>query len=535
MGRVCRTDISCRCRRSVKGLDCCSIGTDLIKCYEFRFIEHMKRLLTVLLLAVGMGRIPAVLAAESTEGSKSRTAPLPKILIRQDKKGFVTSEGKDFVPFGVTYYRPGTGWAPQVWKQWDAEKTKQDFALMKSYGINCVRVFLSFGSFYPKPGQLDPVGLEKFDAFLSIAEEAGIYVHPTGPDHWEGLPEFMKPDRYSAETSLQALEMFWKKFAERYRGRTVIFAYDLLNEPEIGWDTPNLWALWNRKVAERYQTPDKVIAAWGLTNATIPFGRMRIPRKKDAPGSVEMKEYQAFREDVAETWTRRQVEAIRAVDPSALITAGLVQWSVPVMLASPGHYSAFRPERQSKYLDFMEIHFYPLDGGPYEYQGEESEMRNLAYLESVVRDVARNGKPVVVAEFGWYGGGKPKFDNNKHPAATEAQQAQWCSRLIDTTAGMACGWLNWGFFDQPEATDASEMSGLVTAEGKSKVWGTAFKEIGKRWTSSPPTARKLGERPEIPWEACVSSAAAGNEFRKKYLEAFLKDLPTFHPLPEIKP
>ena len=38
-------------------------------------------------------------------------------------------------------------------------------------------------------------------------------------------------------------------------------------------------------------------------------------------------------------------------------------------------------------------------------------MKALPGISSgVVREVARPGKPVVLAEFGWYGGGKPKFD-----------------------------------------------------------------------------------------------------------------------------
>ena len=44
---------------------------------------------------------------------------------------------------GINYFRPGTGWAPQVWKKFDAAATRKDFARMKELGINCVRVFLS--------------------------------------------------------------------------------------------------------------------------------------------------------------------------------------------------------------------------------------------------------------------------------------------------------------------------------------------------------------------------------------------------------
>src|SRR5262249_11671178 len=156
---------------------------------------------------------------------------LSKITVDAKANSFKTADGRPFIPFGVTYYRPGTGWAPQVWKKFDAEATRKDFQLMKSFGVNCVRGFLSYGSFYPEPGNLDPDGLQKFDTFLRIAEENGIYVHPTGPDHWEGAPAWTQEDRIADEKNVAALDEFWKQFAARYRGRPVIFAYDLRNEP----------------------------------------------------------------------------------------------------------------------------------------------------------------------------------------------------------------------------------------------------------------------------------------------------------------
>jgi hypothetical protein len=93
---------------------------------------------------------------------------LPKVRIARNGHEFVAGFSKPFVPFGVNYYRPGTGWAPQVWKQFDAKATREDFARMKELGVNCVRVFLSYGSFYHTPGILDTNGLAKFDQFLAI-------------------------------------------------------------------------------------------------------------------------------------------------------------------------------------------------------------------------------------------------------------------------------------------------------------------------------------------------------------------------------
>ena len=165
----------------------------------------------------------------------------------------------------------------------------------------------------------------------------------------------------------------------------------------------------------------------------------------------------------------------------------------------------------------MEIHFYPLARGFYEYSAED-EARNLAYLEGVVREAARPGKPLVIAEFGWYGGGQPTF--GKHAAATEEQQAQLCRKLVESTAGLACGWLNWGFHDHPQAGDVTQFTGLLTADGKVKAWGREFKNLSERYGGRKLSVPKLGTRPALDWDLCITSAAEGTKFRERYLEAW---------------
>ncbi|MFO1499599.1 MAG: cellulase family glycosylhydrolase [Verrucomicrobiota bacterium] len=482
------------------------------------FTRNRRILLIAGLTVLALGR-----ARSESLAASSNAAELPKILVAPDSRGFQTSEGVPFVPRGVTYYRPGTGWAPQVWKKFDAEATRADFARMKEMGINCVRVFLSFGSFLAEPGSVNVEGLAKFDQFLAIAEAAGIYIHPTGPDHWEGTPDWAKNDRMANETVLAALETFWRQFAARYRGRQVLFAYDLLNEPEVGWDTSWLRQKWNRWALEKHGSLPALTAAWNIASRSFSADQIPIPEPKDDPGGRQLLDYQLFREEIADQWTQRQVTAIKAADPDALVTVGLIQWSVPVLLAHPRHYSAFRPQRQARWLDFMEVHFYPLNHGFYEYASAEDEDRNLAYLESVVAEVARTGKPVVIAEFGWYGGGKLTTDQGKHPAATEEQQARWCQRLIETSDGLAAGWLNWGFYDQPEAGDVSQLTGLLTADGRLKAWGQAFQ---RRTWDAPVNRSDRGRtwaRPSLNWDSLLTSAAAGNQFREEYYRAFRKD------------
>jgi Cellulase (glycosyl hydrolase family 5) len=455
---------------------------------------------------------------EAPPATSTGRRALPKVRVAKDGRGFVTSHGRPFVPWGVTYYRPGTGWAPQVWKQFDADATRTDFARMKAAGVNCVRVFLSYGSFYSQPGVLRAEGLAKFDEFLALAEQAGIYVHPTGPDHWEGPPSW--DAAIGSDEAIEALETFWKLFAARYRGRNVIFAYDLRNEPEVPWDSPALRRKWNSWLRERYGSAAALQRAWAWPR-TLEFGSIEPPPDGDALGNRRLLDYQRFRESVADEWTRRQAAVIRSADPGALITVGLIQWSVPALL--PGrlrHYSAFRPERQARFLDFMEVHFYPFADGAYEYRGGAETAANLAYLESVVREVARCGKPLVLAEFGWYGGGRPRFDQGRHPPATEQQQADYCREVVETSAGYVCGWLNWGFYDQPEATDCSQFTGLATAAGTLKAWGRVFEDLGRKLKTrrfTPPPARS---RPDLDWEACRTSLAAEKQFRAEYLRAF---------------
>jgi hypothetical protein len=456
----------------------------------------------------------------AVHAGESHINTLPKIRLAEEGQGFVSAEGRPYVPFGVNYYRPGTGWAPQVWKQFDADATRRDFARMKELNLNCVRVFLTFGSFYREPGKLDPEGLIKFDRFLELAEAVGIYVHPTGPDHWEGLPEWARGDRIADDHVLEALEAFWKALAARYRGRTALFAYDLLNEPEVGWDSPALRAKWRRWVHRRYATPTQAAEAWQQPVATVPWFDPPVPARENAPGSRLLLDYQRFREEIAEDWTRRQAAAIKSVDPDALVTVGLIQWSVPVLLAAPWQYSAFRPGRQARHLDFLEVHFYPLDHGAYEYSSEESEVRNLAYLESVVGEVARPGKAVVLAEFGWYGGGKPTFDGGRHPAATEEQQARWCRNVVETTAGLACGWLNWGFHDHPESRDVSQLTGMLTVDGAIKAWGREFSALSRRLGEITLPPRAITRRPDFDWDEALTSTEAGQAFRERYYRGF---------------
>ncbi len=444
--------------------------------------------------ATVLGLAAAMLFSVEAKASNSSDidARLPKITVKDGH--FVLPDGRRFVPIGVNYFRPGTGWAPQLWKKFDEVSVERDFALLREYGVRCVRVFLTFGSFFNHPDRLDDFGLERLDRMLAIAAKNGIYLHPTGPDHWEGLPDWARGDRYCEEGLLEAQERFWRLLAARYRGQSAILAYDLLNEPAIPWDGPAVRERWKAYLRKRYASADRAAEAWGITVDAADWDSPAPPDPERSPPAALL-DYQHFREELAEQWVARQVAAVRAADPNALVTVGLIQWSVPIVLPGIKVYSGFRPQRIARHLDFLEIHFYPLARGFFEYQKPDDLFANLIYSRSAVAACAAAKRPVVLAEFGWYGGGRLTINAGRHPPASEAQQAEWCRAAIDHTRDLAEGWLNWGVFDHPEARDVSQLTGLFTVDGRPKQWAQAFRSLSE--TLATAGAARSG-RPDVP-------------------------------------
>ena len=104
----------------------------------------------------------------------------------------------------------------------------------------------------------------------------------------------------------------------------------------------------------------------------------------------------------------------------------------------------------------------------------------------MARECAKPGLPLVIAEFGWYGGGPL---NPKGKPATEEQQSEWCRHLLEVTSPMACGWLNWGMYDHPQAEDVSKLTGLFTVDGKEKAWGRTFRDAARAVPGQSPAVR----------------------------------------------
>ncbi|MBN2269858.1 MAG: beta-galactosidase [Sedimentisphaerales bacterium] len=423
------------------------------------------------LVTLGCLLAPIVFIAAGAAASSSDAAgDMELIVVSPDGHGFVERDsGRAFIPFGTNYYDPDTGWAPKIWRRFDAAKVRGHFRVMKELGVNCTRVFLTAATFQPDSKTIDRQALEKLDTLIAIARQSGIRLMLTGPDHWEGVPPYWKPDRFAGEQALKALEHFWAVVAGRYRGEPAIFAWDLLNEPHLPWFDEQWRERWNKWLEDTYGNWDGLKSAWGeqITESDR-WGAVGVAEDKPVTGSARLRDYQLFREHLADNWVRRQVDAIRRADPARLVTVGYIQWSYPLVRpGSPSRYAAFNPRRQARLLDFVTIHFYPTLGSPFE--SEANWRKNLDYLQGALA-YCHTGKPVVLAEFGWYGGGAPQ----QHPFLSEAQQADWIAAEIEASRRLADGWLSWPFADTPESRDISLYAGLVKPNMSLKAWGRKF-------------------------------------------------------------
>jgi endo-1,4-beta-mannosidase len=221
-----------------------------------------------------------------------------------------------------------------------------------------------------------------------------------------------------------------------------------------------------------------------------------------------LRDWQLFREHLADEWVRRQVEAIRRADPTHLITVGYIQWSYPLVRpGNPGRYAAFNPHRQARWLDFTTIHFYPTAGSPF--QSEENWRNNISYLQAVLA-YSRAGKPLLLGEFGWYGGGAPQ----NHPFLSEEQQARWIGEEVEATRSFADGWLSWPFADTPSSGDISLYAGLVKPDLALKAWGRKFKELA----DNLPSLKKPATEPAPP--DLGEALTADQDYLKKTHQAY---------------
>ncbi len=274
------------------------------------------------------------------------------IRVSDDGTQFVrTDSGRRFIPYGFNYDHEGDGQLIEdYWvEQWPLVESA--FEEMKQLGANVVRIHLQFGKFMTSPTAPNQEALDQLTRLVKLAEHTGLYLDITGLGcyHKQDVPawydELDEPGRWDAQAA------FWESVAKTCRESPAIFCYDLMNEPVIG----------GAKKRDDWLGP-----AFGDKH----FVQFICLETKGRP-----------REQIAKSWTKKLVTAIRRHDRKHLITIGLVPWS----LNRPGMTSGFDPEEIAGDLDFIAMHIYPETG-------------KLDEAIETVKGFAAFGKPVVIEE-----------------------------------------------------------------------------------------------------------------------------------------
>ncbi len=251
--------------------------------------------------------------------------------IRVSKSGeyFVRGDSDDrFVVWGVNYDHNSAGeLLDEYWiERWD--EVVQDFAEIKQLGANCVRVHLQVGKFLDSPDRSNEAALNQLTKLLDLAEQTGLYLDITGLAcyHKANVPAWY--DAQTEQERWQTQSFFWESIAKVCRGRTVVFCYDLMNEPVLGGA--------------------KAETDWLAGELDGKFFVQRLTL--DLAGRTQ--------KDVAKAWVDQMVDAIHKYDEEHLVTVGVIPWVFAFGGGKPLFYS---PEVSQK-LDFAAVHFYPEAG-----------------------------------------------------------------------------------------------------------------------------------------------------------------------------
>jgi endoglycosylceramidase len=364
---------------------------------------------------------------------------------------FIDPEGRQVLMHGASVINKSRAdnYQPRV--------TEEDFAQMRAWGWNCIRLGILWDGLEPKINQFDEEYLKKLDGWIALARKHDIYVfldmhqdlysykYSDGAPEWATLIDDQEhpsetgavwDDAYLTSPAIQrAFDNFWankpcsdgvgvqdhfaaawKKVAERYKDEPIVIGYDLFNEPNIG--SGNLQAMDAILVAAALAisekdapapaiTPVEVLAQWmtgdGRSKLMRRLKEMDIYNKiLEAGGPV----YTTFERTQMVPMFQRVRDAIRTVDSNHSIfleTSMSANMGIPTGVA-PVMDSAGKPDA----LQVFAPHAYDIV-----VDTSDLALASDERLELIYRRHAETGKkmnmPVLIGEWGAFGGGSPEI------------------------------------------------------------------------------------------------------------------------------
>jgi aryl-phospho-beta-D-glucosidase BglC (GH1 family) len=168
----------------------------------------------------------------------------------------------------------------------------EDFKNVKKLGLNHVRVPFPFTLLESDdaPGGYKEAGWKWLDDSVKWSEEAGIYcildLHgaPGGQSAAEHTGEKDRNALWSNNANRQRTVKLWQAIAKRYKGRTSVAAFDLLNEPMGAPDAKTMLALQTQLLhAIRDIDSQRLVI---IEDGYKGIERFTVPAVKDKPGVI---------------------------------------------------------------------------------------------------------------------------------------------------------------------------------------------------------------------------------------------------------
>ncbi len=488
------------------------------------------------------------------------------IKVNPNGDGFVDSTtGERFVPVGANYaamldmvsFRGRVRRFTSLFgvdRETEADGLAEAAKYMRKLGdlgLNVVRVWLEPQDFFPLGNRLDPAAAERFEQFLSICGENGIYVStgmhlapsPTGwPFH-----NFQPPHN---ATLLEQLQLFGR----RWGGHEQIFSWTIVGEGQLPWYTKWLAEQWPHWLQYWYSDDlDALRQAWGglcgvhvtsFADAPIPprnvgaclgIDRVVSGRLDELPhdpwaGSTWRYDWRMFLEHIGTRRVHQEAAVLRSAGARQMITVGANCWSFPNLPASQ-MTMGYNPYFLADSLDYYCEHNYPMPqclpgghGNPME--SEKAFADWLAANEIMGRLYTSLGKPVIMEEWGWYGPGRAEFAGVDMGLRTAEDQLRYGERMMESMQHVFQGWMYWMHRDMPHDGDLTQVSGLFRADGTLKPWGRRYGEWAQRLKQNPPRVAKARATVDVDMKRMLTD----DRFHETWWDSMIREYPARGPL-----
>ncbi|MHA6483509.1 cellulase family glycosylhydrolase [Paenibacillus sp. strain BS8-2] len=373
--------------------------------------------------------------------------------IQTIKERFVDAEGRQVILHGMNMVCKNK--ADGYIGNW----TEQDFLKLKQWGMNVIRLGMSWDALEPTPGHYDDAYIERTRAIIQLAEQHDIYVFldmhqdlysslfSNGAPAWATLTDnhtYAKTevwsDAYLFDGAVQtAFDHFWRNSPApdgiglqdhyistwSYAVRQLhdapnLIGYDLMNEPFIGTDVQNilgaLFGAFAEVTAEQTGEPpmnmEQLLGLWmdpsQRHEALSLMNNVEVYRRLMEPTAIAQA---PFERDVLTALYQKTRDAIREVDRERMIFLETnyfsnmgVESSIMPLVDSSGEKDSqqvYAPHGYDIVTDTPDTHLASQDRVSYIFEQHESTRKRLEM-------------PMLVGEWGAYYGSQKSEHASLH-------------------------------------------------------------------------------------------------------------------------